>query len=66
MQKTEATYDPLDTLWQAPAIIWMLLTGEGLAVVLALAPGIEDDRLRYFGLISLAIQWISLSTLAAL
>ncbi|MGQ4661277.1 histidine kinase [Lysobacter sp. F6437] len=66
MQKNEATYDPLDTLWQAPAIIWMLLTGEGLAVVLALAPGIEDDRLRYFGLISLAIQWISLSTLAAL
>ncbi|MGY0619024.1 sensor histidine kinase [Lysobacter sp. A378] len=66
MHKTAATYDPLDALWQAPAVLWMLLAGEGVAVVLTLAPGIEDDRLRYFGLISLAIQWISLSTLAAL
>lgn len=66
MNPTVVASDPLDTLWQAPAILWMLVAGEGVAVILTLAPGIEDDRLRYFGLISLAIQWISLSTLAAL
>lgn len=66
MHKAPTRPDPLDTLWQAPAIAWMLLTGEGVALVLALAPGIEDERWRYFGLLSLAIQWISLSTLAAL
>ncbi|MGV8959391.1 MAG: sensor histidine kinase [Stenotrophomonas sp.] len=66
MHKTSTGHDPLDTLWQAPAIAWMLLTGEGVAIVLALAPGIEDERWRYFGLLSLVIQWISLSTLAAL
>lgn len=66
MHNTVVTHDPLDTLWQAPAIAWMLLTGEAVAIVLTLAPGIEEDRWRYFGLISLAIQWILLSTLAAL
>ncbi|MHB8911933.1 MAG: sensor histidine kinase [Lysobacter sp.] len=57
---------PLDALWQAPAVIWVLLVGEGLAVVLTLAPGIEHDRWVYFGLISLVIQWVALLTLGAL
>ncbi len=66
MEATIERHDPLDTLWQAPAIAWMLLTGEGVALVLALAPGVEDDRWRYFGMLSIAIQWIALSTLASL
>jgi two-component system sensor histidine kinase AlgZ len=53
-------------LWQAPAIVWVVLAGEGLATVLALAPGVEDDRLSYFGLTSLIIQWVLLLTLGGL
>jgi two-component system sensor histidine kinase AlgZ len=58
-------HSPLDTLWQAPAIAWMLFAGEALALVLALAPSSEEHRLRYFGLVSIAIQWTLLWTLAA-
>ena len=57
---------PLDVLWQAPAIIWVVLAGLGLAVVLALAPGVEEDRLVYFGLTSMLIQWVSFMTLGGL
>jgi len=53
-------------LWQASAIIWVILGGEGLAAALALAPGLPVDRLVYFGLASLWIQWTSLLTLAVL
>lgn len=54
---------PLETLWQPRAIIAAMIAGEGLALVLALAPGTSSDRLVYFGLVSLMIQWIILSTL---
>ncbi|MDY0021616.1 sensor histidine kinase [Arenimonas caeni] len=57
---------PLDVLWQANAILWVILGGEGLAAVLALAPGLAADRLIYFGLASLWIQWTALLTLALL
>lgn len=57
---------PLGTLWQTPAIIWMVLSGEGVAAVLSLAPGLNVDRLYYFGLLSLAIQWVLMLTLASL
>ena len=57
---------PLDVLWQANAILWVILGGEGLAAVLALAPGLAADRLTYFGLASLWIQWTALLTLAVL
>ena len=57
---------PLDSLWQASAIIWVVLGGLGLAVVLALAPGVENDRLVYFGLTSMLIQWVSFLTLGGL
>jgi len=57
---------PLDVLWQASAILWVILGGEGLAAVLTLAPGIVHDRIVYFGLASLWIQWTALLTLAAL
>jgi len=57
---------PLDALWQPPAIIWILLAGECLAVVLALAPGVERDRWIHFGLSSLVIQWVAILTLGSL
>lgn len=57
---------PLDALWQAPTLIWVVLAGEGLAVVLTLAPGIDQDRWVYFGLTSMLIQWVSLLTLGGL
>lgn len=57
---------PLDALWQGPAMVWVLLAGEGLAVVLALAPGVSHDRWVQFGLTSLFVQWISLLTLGEL
>lgn len=66
MRKTPAAAVPLDALWQAPVIIWVVLAGEGLAAVLALAPGVVNDRLSYFGLTSLIIQWVLLLTLGGL
>ena len=57
---------PLDALWQAPVIIWVVLAGEGVAAILALAPGLTGSRTIYFGLTSLVVQWVSLSTLGAL
>lgn len=57
---------PLDTLWQPRTLIWVLLAGEAVAAVLAVAPGTEGDRLTYFGVASLAIQWISLTALCLL
>lgn len=66
MRDTPAPAAPLDALWQATVIIWVVLAGEGLAVVLALAPGVENDRLSYFGLTSLIIQWVLLLTLGGL
>jgi two-component system sensor histidine kinase AlgZ len=56
---------PLDTLWQAPSLIWVLIVGEALAIVLALAPGVEGSRWVALGLYSLAVQWTTLTTLGA-
>lgn len=66
MRETHDAPRPLDSLWQAPAIIWVLLAGECLAVVLALAPGIDGERWIHFGLTSLVIQWVALLTLGSL
>ncbi|MFP7721978.1 sensor histidine kinase [Lysobacter sp. A3-1-A15] len=57
---------PLDGLWQAPTLIWVVLGGLGLATVLALAPGVTADRAVYFGLAAMAIEWIALLTLGSL
>jgi len=57
---------PLDTLWQAPVIAWVLVAGEGLATVLTLAPGVSGNRWFHFGLASLVIQWVALFTLGGL
>jgi two-component system sensor histidine kinase AlgZ len=61
-----APLSPLDTLWQARTLIWTVLAGEALAAVLTVAPGTEGDRLTYFGVASLAIQWITLTSLCML
>ena len=66
MRETPNAAVPLDALWQAPVIVWVVLAGEGLATVLALAPGVQNDRLSYFGLTSLIIQWVLLLTLGGL
>lgn len=64
--RADATAHPLDTLWQAPAIVWSILAGECLALVLALSPGVEASRLVLFGLGSFLIQWVILLTLGSL
>ena len=57
---------PLDALWQTSVVVWVILGGLGLAVVLALARGVDGDPLIYFGLTSLAVQWVLMLTLGAL
>lgn len=66
LHRTSDNVTPLDALWQAPVILWGMLAGEGLAILLALSPGPSADRLTYFGLASLFIQWVLLLTLASL
>ncbi|WP_407354406.1 sensor histidine kinase [Luteimonas sp. R10] len=58
--------NPLDALWQAPALIWVVLAGQGLAVVLTLAPPSHAGMLVSFGLTSLTIQWVLLIALGGL
>ncbi|WP_256202257.1 hypothetical protein [Stenotrophomonas pictorum] len=43
---------PLDTLWKAPAVTWTVLAGEGLAIILALAPEHSGSRWVLFGALS--------------
>ncbi|KRG88127.1 hypothetical protein ABB34_01540 [Stenotrophomonas daejeonensis] len=62
----ERTRLPLEVLWQPSSLISIVLAGELLAVILALAPGIGGSRWVHFGLTSLLIQWISLLTLGVL
>lgn len=61
-----AAASPLGMLWRAPVIAWVLIAGEGLAIVLALAPGIQGNRWAYLGLTSLVVQWVALLTLGGL
>ena len=56
----------LDALWQPRFVVSMVLAGEGLALLLALAPGGVGDRWVYFGLASLLIQWVIVLTLGLL
>jgi two-component system, LytTR family, sensor histidine kinase AlgZ len=57
---------PTDILWRAPALISVVMAGEGLALIMTLAPGSNVDRWVYFGLSSLIIQWVILLTLGVL
>lgn len=57
---------PLEVLWQSNTLVSIVLGGELLSAILALAPGISGSRWVYFGLTSLLIQWISLLTVSIL
>ena len=57
---------PLEVLWQPPTLASIVLAGELLSAILALAPGISGSRWVHFGLTSLLIQWISLLTVSIL
>ena len=46
---------PLDVFCRAGTLLAVLLAGEGLAVLLALAPGVEGERWLRLGLMSAAI-----------
>lgn len=61
-----AAADPLAALWRPPALMGVVLGGEALAAILALAPTHGGERLVHFGLASLGIQWVALGTLCAL
>ncbi|GAB2522306.1 alginate biosynthesis two-component system sensor histidine kinase AlgZ [Lysobacter humi (ex Lee et al. 2017)] len=47
-------------------LVRVVLAGEGLALILALAPASGASPLTYFGSASLLIQWVALLTLGAL
>ncbi len=66
MARPSPSLRPLDTLWQATSIIWVILAGEALAIVLALAPGVSSERLIYFGIASFMIQWTAMMSLGLL
>lgn len=57
---------PLDVLWRPQTLISIVIAGEALALILALAPGSNPERWVYFGLASLMIQWVTALTLGAL
>jgi len=57
---------PLDSLWQARVLIWVVVAVEGVAAALALAGDPPLGRWIRFGLLSLMAQWVALLTLAAL
>ena len=65
MDRTTAA-SPLVSLFRPEGLLALMLVGEGLALVLALAPGRSGDPLVYFGLASLHVQWVSLMTLGAM
>lgn len=57
---------PLDALWRGRAILAVLLSGQMLATVLTLAPGVSHASWRYFVLLSSAVLWILCVTMVML
>lgn len=57
---------PLDVFCRAAALLMILLAAEGVAVLLALAPGVEGERWLRLGLMSLFVQWVALMWVAGL
>jgi len=60
---TPSDRSALESVWQPSSILWMMLVGEGLAVILTLALDFEQP-FRFFGAVSLAVQWVTLATVA--
>jgi two-component system sensor histidine kinase AlgZ len=61
-----ASQSSLDSLWTTQALAGVLIAGEAVALILALAPAGMVDRVVWFGLASLMVQWILLSTLSVI
>ena len=60
-------HQPLDALWRPNSLLVIVLAGQALALILTLAPARPtEDRLVQFGLASLGIQWVALTTLCVL
>ena len=57
---------PIEVLWQPATLLSIFAAGELLAILLAIAPDADGGRLVRFGLLSFAVQWVTLFTLAAL
>lgn len=56
----------LDVFCRVEVYVVAMVVGEGVAILLALAPGVEGDRWVRLGLASLFIQWVALGWVAAL
>ncbi len=56
----------LDLFCRAQAVLAAVLAGVAVALLLALAPGVEGPRLAVFGLSALFILWVALLAAAAL
>ena len=63
---TNTAPDPLAALWRPPALLSVVLGGEALAAIVALAQAHGGDRVVTFGLASLCAQWVAIGTLCAL
>lgn len=57
---------PLAILWQPRTLFAIICIGQLIAAIAAMLPGIETNRWTYFGLASLAIQWIALMSIGAI
>ncbi len=57
---------PLDLFCRAETVFSAILAGEGVALLLALAPGAAGDRLAHLGLASMFILWVVLLTAGGL
>jgi len=57
---------PLDVFCRAESVLAVVLATEGVAVLLALAPGVEGERWLRLGLVSLFAQWVALVWVAGL
>jgi len=56
----------LPAFCQAGTVLWAILLAQAVAVLLALAPGVTEDRWLRLGFSSLFVQWVSLLTIALL
>ena len=58
---------PLDALWRARAVLWMVIAGQALAVVVALAAdGAAMDRWQLLLRLSVFVHWILLVSLVSM
>lgn len=65
--KDQGRESPLEMMWRPRSILWMVASGEGLALLLALSPAADQvSRGAYFAFLSFFVQWVLLTTLSLL